>query len=320
MPVLRGSGHGTRALLAAALQSRAGAWGVFTMMTKILAAAALALAATAARAECKLSQLASLDVTMIGDAPHVPLSLAGEKGLMQLSFLASVSMINEDVAERHRLKRESIDRRLWLAIAGRELRQLASVPLELGATSGTLKMAILPVPSANPNVFGQLGLDVLNRFDVELDFGHGKVNLFSPDHCKGQVVYWTHSAPVATAAIELHNQYQFTVPMLLDGKTVRAQFSAFGEGTIDGEIAQRQFGVGQDESSHVFKTLGFEGLAIANPRLSMRRSSACDEFKGPSSYCHGDPEMTLGIPELRRLRLFMAFSERKLYVTAAGAS
>ncbi len=34
------------------------------------------------------------------------------------------------------------------------------------------------------------------NYDVDFDFAVGKFNLFSKDHCDGQVVYWTRS-PVA---------------------------------------------------------------------------------------------------------------------------
>ncbi len=45
------------------------------------------------------------------------------------------------------------------------------------------------------HVVGVIGTDLLGKFDVDLDIAHKKLNLFSPDHCKGQVVYWTHGRP-----------------------------------------------------------------------------------------------------------------------------
>src|SRR6202044_3825356 len=50
------------------------------------------------------------------------------------------------------------------------------------------------------NVAGVIGYDILKHFDLDFDFGSDQLNLFSPDHCEGKVVYWSPTytdAPVA---------------------------------------------------------------------------------------------------------------------------
>ena len=40
-------------------------------------------------------------------------------------------------------------------------------------------------------VAGDLGTRMFEKVDLELDIAGGKFNLFSSDHCPGNVVYWT---------------------------------------------------------------------------------------------------------------------------------
>ena len=62
------------------------------------------------------------------------------------------------------------------------------------------------------------------RYDVELDFSSDTMNLFSPDHCPGHVVYW--KAPVV-AAVPISLENWNTVR---DGpNTNKAQSAAIGE-------------------------------------------------------------------------------------------
>jgi hypothetical protein len=65
-------------------------------------------------------------------------------------------------------------------------------------------------------VVGILGMDVLKQTDIELDAAHRKMNLFSPDHCPGHVVYW--AAKYDSAPIRFRKLGEFYFPMELDGK------------------------------------------------------------------------------------------------------
>src|SRR5258708_4136327 len=72
----------------------------------------------------------------------------------------------------------------------------------------------------NPQSFGgTLGPDLLQKFDADFDFANGKLNLTSPDHCVGKVVYWT--AP-AVAIVPMHvAQFGHVIfTMTLDGKLI----------------------------------------------------------------------------------------------------
>ena len=56
----------------------------------------------------------------------------------------------------------------------------------------TLKAVENPLVKLPAGVEGVLGGDFFGRFNLEYNLKAGKLNLFSPDHCPGQVVYWAN--------------------------------------------------------------------------------------------------------------------------------
>jgi hypothetical protein len=64
---------------------------------------------------------------------------------------------------------------------------LVSLPIQ--GTRALMVMETATVSAAFP--VGILGMDFLSRFDIEPDVTKGKFNLYSQDHCPGQVVYWS---------------------------------------------------------------------------------------------------------------------------------
>ena len=79
-----------------------------------------------------------------------------------------------------------------------------------------------------------------------------------------------------------------------------------------------------------FKALSADGLSITNPAVLIygdeNYTKVCDSelhdrtIDNNGYRCRGDAAMRIGLHELRALHLFFAFSERKLYVTAANAN
>lgn len=310
----------------------------------IAAALALACLASGARAEdCRLKLVAALDAVVTDKGVMVPVTLGGQAGgYFMLDFGALVSGVADTASDAMHLKRDFIASNLSIDIAGKHLREEARVPVQIGAVKGDIVMGVVPGFSPDDKrETGILGIDLLGRFDVELDLAHGKVNLFSQDHCKGQVIYWTHTAAVAAVAMKFRGQETFVIPMQLDGQDLDAMVSTGPLPLLNGRVAQRTFGLEFEFSSapgsalpkHIFKTLSVDGLTITNPELSIYEdnSAPCNggarmkavplrtEHNAEFETCFGLPDLTIGLPELKHLRVFIAFKERMLYATAADA-
>jgi hypothetical protein len=214
-------------------------------------------------------------------------------------------------------------------------------PTQLGGVKGDIVMAVIPGFTRSDNrIVGVLGTDILGKFNVELDVAHGKLNLFSPDHCKGQVIYWTKTAAVAAVPMKTHSLETFVIPMQLDGKDIEAAFSADAKPVISSRVAHDTYGVdvtpdaNGDLPMHKFKTLSVEGLTITNPEFAVYRddTGGCNggarmkavplrsDYNAEIERCFGLPDMTIGLPELKHLHIYIAFRERMVYATAADAS
>lgn len=299
---------------------------------------ALAFAANSARAEdCQLKQLASLDVVESGGGLIVPVTLQGQPGgYMTLDLDALVSGVSEDTARRFDLRRQAIAQTTTIYIERQRIFQKGEINIQLGGSRGDSWVGIIPKYSpGDPRVVGILAMDVLNQFDLELDFAHHKLNLFSPDHCKGQVVYWTKTAPVAAVPMTLRGDKEFVIPMTLDDKSIDAEISTDDEAALNGKIAHDDFGLDNEKGRHTFKMISVDGLGITNPTLDIYRdlSGGCnggahEEAKALLTerdpmiieHCYGHPDLYLGLQQLKHLRVFIALKERMLYATSAGAN
>ena len=186
---------------------------------------------------------------------------------------------------------------------------------------------------------GVLGMDVLHNFDLEFDLGHGKLNVFSPDHCAGQGQYWSRQAAIVPFGFDEENKFVF--PMQLDGKEVKAGIAA-EEGPLfmQGYVMKETFGIDEKSPGVVLATSGPSGskffsytfhslsageLTISNPKIafaSAKSSTRCDGEKHLSwgfVTCE-KPDLMITGDLLGRLRLYFAVKEKKVYITGFNAT
>jgi hypothetical protein len=228
-------------------------------------------------------------------------------------------------------------------VANQWLEKGASIPtLKIGGLTATNQVFYITPGRAVGEWSGELGLDKLEGYDIELDLAHDKLNLFDKNHCPGRVVYWTNSA--AAIPIEVQPDGQINVPMELDGKPVNVLFDTLKPSAeMTFATAHRLFGVhrtdlrpsSEDEAGDYrggFRALSVGGLAFSNPDIAIQdfgeREAICDgkfhyqhkeHFADVPYRCYGGGDMRIGLKQLRALRIFIAFGEKMLYVTTAEA-
>jgi hypothetical protein len=225
---------------------------------------------------------------------------------------------------------------------GRVIYQTKIADVQIGSADvKDMPMLDIPVSHASDGVSGFLGTTVLKHFDVEFDFEKNRMNLYSQDHCPGNVVYWADEYAVAPLTVIVLSGSAVT-QMSLDGKTLNVGLSlAPGHGFIAIWMASKveglpisTFKVNQtpqapdlesDVWHYPFKSLSFGGIAIANPELSVGKDGGCisDVSRWPISqwppaeWC--PTAMFVKRGELSKLHLYFAFGENKVYATAADA-
>ncbi|HEY3777521.1 MAG TPA: pepsin/retropepsin-like aspartic protease family protein [Rhizomicrobium sp.] len=306
------------------------------------------LSAAAHADDCKLGRIASLDFTENG-AVVVPVSLEGTSVRMAIDTGSEVSGVDPVVAGNLHLIEQRMFQGMLYDTKGEPFTYVATVH-KLGMAemqTGSVRMVVWPSQmSENGAVGGVLGADLLRHFDVDLDFGSHKLNLFSQDHCPGKVVYWTGDN-VAVVPMHVVNSGNIIVPVTLDGHPFDAMldtgatFSSLSMATAHSDygltpnspdvtrLGNRRGVVGHGMYEHTFKSLSIGGLSIANPTIhlednlaaySMTQAAPTGSRFSFATESGGNTDLTIGLNELRHLHLYIAYKEQKLYMTPASAT
>jgi hypothetical protein len=172
---------------------------------------------------------------------------------------------------------------------------------------------------------------------VDLDFPRKKLNLFSPDHCAGRILYWRTNA-LAVLPMRITQSGHIYIRVMLDGESMNALVdTGAGVTIINATTARRRFGLNEtspdvervksstldqdDLFFHRFKSLTMEGVAVSNPRVQILpdlMGKAMPFNPGsmlPAEERQGLPDLIIGQSVLSNLHVYIAYRERKLYLS-----
>lgn len=188
---------------------------------------------------------------------------------------------------------------------------------------------------------GVLGRNLFTQMDIEIDNAGKTISLFSQDHCKGAGVYWADEAvtlnfkrakpstPTGSNIRQKPSKHQIDTPIVaadLDGEIVSVLFDTGATRSgMDIEHAKRKFGIGPgspgvepagkvytgtgeavDTYSYTFKSLTISGIKFENVTVLLGKFD-------------DDAKLLLGMNELKKLRLYFAFKDGMIHITAADA-
>jgi hypothetical protein len=323
------------------------------MFKWIMTAGALLLAGVSAQAQdCTLKQIDSIPMEVYPDHLLLPASFGAIPEKLVFRMENAGSGISGDVADKLDLRLTSIPPNIHINRDGEEIRLVAHVrDMHLGRlTIESMEFLKLKPGRYADGVVGDLGTQLFEKVDLELDIAGGKFNLFALDHCPGNVVYWTKNyvqLPLKPSEVPGFLRAE----LKLDGQPLTVSFSTAGPSRIGMDAMRRFFNVdetspqltavGQDLLGHKtyrfpFKALTADGLTINNPDILVYDEAPrpeCKErlhFTDPDSQVHSTERMrltrnfgctdaVLGLSVLSKLRLYISRKENLLYVSAAGA-
>jgi predicted aspartyl protease len=194
-----------------------------------------------------------------------------------------------------------------------------------------------------PDVAGILAPNLLQKYDVEMDFAKMKLSLLSQDHCDGKAVPWPANT-VSAVPMKLDSSNHIQIPVNLDGQDLTAMLDTGAIHTVlNLELAESKYGlkVGDADTPevgrllrspesktyfHRFKSLSMEGVAIDNPTVRLipdlmrnKMMDQNDSLKGGSrlpvvTAKPGFGDLILGMNVLRQWHIYIAYKEQMVYL------
>lgn len=281
-----------------------------------------ALAASAP--ECQLTRLATVKTDTMPDGRiKIPVTVEDHP----LSFMVDTGGISTTIKwEQAKL--------LGLAVkqTSQKLMGVAGSMLNFYVTGdnfsvGELHVKELPIyieARALADADGTFASDMLKGYDVDFDFAHNSLSLISQDHCPGQVVYWTTTGSIVIPMDVARNGH-VRFPVKIDGKTIMAILDTGSALSLISMKTAAQLGIdpnapeltlmgdtGQYQIyAYPFHSLDFGRVSLRNPHIAIASDSFIKGLGG---------DLVLGIEALRQMHLYIAYGEKKLYITAAQAN
>lgn len=279
---------------------------------------------------CQLRRIIKLDMTETRDGHvAVPMMIGGRSVSMLVDTGGTFSMLTPPTVTALDLSPQLIPMSRIRQYGGfRVDHYVTAHDVSLGGLAGyKFDFLVMPEHGYAPDIGGLLAPDIMRSYDADFDFASAAFSLFSHDHCEGRVVYWTHD-PYGVVEIHLNEFGQISVPVMLDGKEIRATVDTGAyHSAASLETIEDEFGIDEKNPDlqpvagstpdrpryhYPFRTLSFQDVTVNNPDLVLVPDS--QSKLGP-----GEPKILLGINVLRKLHLYVAYEERKLYVTPAAA-
>jgi predicted aspartyl protease len=319
------------------------------LVSSSVVAAALFLFTDYARAAdapaCKpLRLINSIEMSTNSDRSrfYVPVSINGTPKSLLLDTGGQMTQISQKALKELKLE-DTYSKYASGDLAGDNSdRAVRVATFDLGNLRGeNMKFHVAPFPKLPGEAAGILSADLFLQYDVDMDFGANRLNYFSQDHCEGRVAYWPER-PLAILPGDFRNGY-LIVDVTLDGKVFQAILDTGAPVTTAGisevisnfhltpgspelpeytpVIKEEDLVKPEDKDkphwksySHKFERLSFGDITVLNPQVDLLPETI---FGGPLSN-HGT--IVIGINVLRQLHIYIAYGEKKLYITPAGNS
>jgi predicted aspartyl protease len=288
------------------------------------------LGGAGARAEdaCHMLQLAELQVKVIGTKATIPVKVNGHETLFFIDSGATGSVINAAWADRLGIKKRIHFGYANVGIAGSQaLRDADADSFAVGEMSFR-NANFLVEEGLPPAVGGVLGRNLLGGVDVEYDFAGDKVRLFRLEHCETMIpTYWAKAEQINTVDLLGSDQRNNAVvtDVFVNGRRLRALWDTGAAASLLTRRGAGRAGLTAQTAGAVpaGKVGGFgfdppdswiapvDGFALGREQISHTLLRFIDT----------DPlaeDMLLGFDFFRSHRVFVAYSQHKLYFTYNG--
>lgn len=296
-------------------------------------ALSLVLWVAPAAANCKLSRLLELPVTMVDMHPMVTAKINGMEAQFIADSGAFYSMMSPAGAEALKLKTHAAP---WgLEVKG------------LGGAAGGLSVAVVKdfalqgltvhdveflVGGSDVDGVGVIGQNVLRLGDVEYDLAHGVIRLMREEGCSraNNLAYWTSGTTQNFSMIDIGNTTPLTpstaAVAYVNGVKVRVMFDTGAFGSFLTKKAALRAGIKFDAPGVVREgeTRGVGKTTVSTWVATIDSFKLADEeihntkLRIGDTDIDGETEMLLGADFFLSHHVFVASKQRRLFFTYNG--
>lgn len=246
--------------------------------------------------------------------PYLPVSLDGHATRLSLSTSWPMSSLRQDVIQKFGIR----------TVRGNSVARVSEFKLGGIPFGSEVDFMVDKRPSTGPieKDGGVLGLGSLTRYDIEIDNAGKTIALFDENHCSGAGVHWSDDALTLTIDPRRPEKYlgtevkskdyenQIVLPIarvVIGDKEASALFdTSSARTTVDTFFAKDHLGVKPAPPfKHTFESFTVSGMTFENMTADLARLNGVD--------------VVLGMNELKKLRLYFAFKDRMIHITAADA-
>ncbi len=295
-------------------------------------------ATAAAPKECGLKRYTAIDLQSGG---LVPVKVNGQPATMTLN-MAAYTIVWKRAADEMKLSRHQLPMTVNLYDNGARITEYANLQSLVIGDANLGKATLIVIDrDLGAGIVGAMGMDVFAHADFELDLAHGKLTLFSQDHCPGKVVYWTNEYSSAPFTISDNGGLHF--PMEIEGRKVETSLAPLSGASVlradasralfdfdefsPGVEVEQYSGAGTPSAHYRAMKITAPGIVITNSKIELRRSNdGCTLYGGKkgtvATYgddCDGVYPLSIGRNVLQQLRIYFATKEKVMYFSAADA-
>jgi tetratricopeptide (TPR) repeat protein/predicted aspartyl protease len=279
---------------------------------------------------CTLGKVAEIPIAMSGTRPIITAKINNQEARFVLDSGAFFSMMSGATAAEFNLKLTVAPFGLRVTgIGGSVTTQIATVK-EFGIAGALIHNVEFLVGGSEVGSEGLIGQNFLHHWDVEYDFSKGVVRLFKPDGCrKANMAYWLTSG-------QTHSEMEIE-------EVTHAGMHTIGVGYVNGQRIRVMFDSGAYTSVLSLRAAERAGIKTDSPGVveagysrGLGRGMVKNYIATASSFKIGDGEeiknarlrisasdlpdadMLLGSDFFVSHHIFVANSQRKLYLTYNG--
>jgi predicted aspartyl protease len=277
---------------------------------------------------CQLKLEARLPMTESFGHYMVPVNIGGRTYPMLVDTGAEGTAILPEIADEWHLREDTSSASRLKGVGGPSSQYLRIIPsLKLGSSEWIdLRVAALPIVSpeqlaqASPPV-GLLGANVLNRYDIELDFPARTVSLYTASGCLGTFAPWSGDFQAYSAQKTPSNR--FILSLSLNGHPVRALLDTGATSSVVTTAAARAAGVDSVALSLDPRSSGsgVDGLPVTTYQHKFDMQIGTARFDNAPIVVTDidlkDSDMLLGMDFMRHRRVWVSYSTGWVFMQLA---